>query len=69
MSVQLLIAEQLAHRWQVPTSQVYRLTRDGTIPAVKIGRYYRYSLPAIERFEAGRTASQAVPRDFANGQA
>ena len=49
----LLTAEQLAERWQVPKSHVYRLTRDGAIPAVKLGRYYRYRLDAIERFELG----------------
>jgi excisionase family DNA binding protein len=51
MTVQLLTAEQLAERWQVPTSHVYRLTRQGDIPAVKLGRYYRYRLDAIETFE------------------
>jgi excisionase family DNA binding protein len=55
----LLTAEQLADRWQVPTSQVYRLTRDGRIPAVKLGRYYRYAPAAIEAFETG-TAQQEV---------
>ena len=53
MSGQLLTAEQLAERWQVPTSQVYRLTRDGQVPTVKLGRYYRYRVDAIERFELG----------------
>jgi excisionase family DNA binding protein len=48
---QLLTADQLAERWQVPTSQVYRLTRDGAIPAVKLGRYYRYRVDHLERFE------------------
>ena len=28
MTGQLLTAEQLAERWQVPTSQIYRLTRE-----------------------------------------
>jgi excisionase family DNA binding protein len=46
-----LTAEELAKRWQVQTSHVYRLTRCGVIPAVKLGRYYRYRLDAIERFE------------------
>jgi excisionase family DNA binding protein len=46
-----ITAEQLAERWQVQTSHVYRLTRLGAIPAVKLGRYYRYRLDAIERFE------------------
>jgi hypothetical protein len=34
----LMTAEDLAARWQVPTSQVYRLTRDGRIPVVRLGR-------------------------------
>jgi excisionase family DNA binding protein len=41
-AAQLLTAEQLAERWQVPASHVYRLTRDGKIPVVRLGRYYRY---------------------------
>jgi len=47
----LLTAEQLAARWQVPTSHVYRLTREGRLAAVHIGRYYRYRLSAVEAFE------------------
>lgn len=58
MTAQLLTADQLAERWQVPKSHVYRLTREGAIPAVKLGRYYRYRLDAIERFELGDVAEQ-----------
>jgi excisionase family DNA binding protein len=51
---QLLTADQLAARWQVPKSQVYRLARDGRLPVVTVGRYYRFKLDAIERWdEAG----------------
>ncbi len=53
MSGPLLTADQLAERWQVPKSHVYRLTREGAIPAVKLGRYYRYRLDALERWEVG----------------
>jgi excisionase family DNA binding protein len=50
---QLLTANQVADRWQVPKSQVYRLTRDGKLAGVcvEIGRYYRYRLDALERWE------------------
>ncbi len=51
MSTQLLTAEQLAERWQVPKSHVYRLTREGTIPAERLGRYYRYRADVLERWE------------------
>lgn len=60
MTGQLWTAEQLAERWQVPTSQVYRLTREQKIPAVKLGRYYRYSPAAIEAFENGTTQEKAA---------
>lgn len=53
MTGQLLRAEQVAERYQVPVSQIYRLTRDGHLPAVKLGRYYRYSLAALLAFENG----------------
>lgn len=51
MSAQLLTAEQLANRWQIATSHVYRLTRAGLLEPVRLGRYYRYSLAAVEAFE------------------
>jgi excisionase family DNA binding protein len=60
MTGQLLTAEQLAKRWQVPKGHVYALTRDGKVPTVKLGRYYRYRLDAIERWES--EAMDATPR-------
>jgi excisionase family DNA binding protein len=50
----LLTAQQLAERWQVPTGHVYRLTRRGEIPTVRLGRYCRYRLDAIEAWEEGQ---------------
>jgi excisionase family DNA binding protein len=49
----LLTAQDVADRWQVPTTQVYRLIREGRLPAVAIGRYRRCRLEAIEAFEQG----------------
>jgi excisionase family DNA binding protein len=55
-SPSLLTAEQLAERWQMPgkkpAAAIYRLTREGKLPAVALGRYYRYRLSDIEEFEA-----------------
>lgn len=48
----LLTADDLAERWQIPKSHVYRLCRVGALPVVKLGRYRRFRLAAIERFEA-----------------
>jgi excisionase family DNA binding protein len=61
----LLTAEQLAERWQVPKSHVYRLTREGAIPSVKLGRYYRYRLDALERWEIGEPDPTHVAVDRA----
>jgi len=55
MTGRLLTAEQLAERWQVPTSQVYRLVRNGQVPCVRLGRYVRFNPAAIEAFERGDT--------------
>jgi excisionase family DNA binding protein len=40
----LLTADDLAQRWQVSKHQVYRLARDGRVPTVRIGRYFRFRL-------------------------
>jgi hypothetical protein len=48
----LLTADDLARRWQMKTTdQIYRLTREGKLPVVRLGRYYRYRLEAVEVFE------------------
>jgi excisionase family DNA binding protein len=60
----LLTADELAERWRVPKSHVYRLTRLGAIPVVRLGRYYRYRLDAIEAYErdGGQTDAPAPRR-------
>jgi len=51
----LMTADQLAERWQVPTSQIYRLTRTGQLPTVRVGRYYRYRTDVIEAWERNQS--------------
>jgi len=48
---QLLTATELAARWQVPKPHVYRLTRQGAVPVVRLGRYFRYRVEEIEEWE------------------
>jgi excisionase family DNA binding protein len=50
-AARLLTADELAERWRIKPAHVYRLTRDEAIPAVRLGRYYRYRLEAVEEFE------------------
>lgn len=54
----LLTAEDLAARWQVKPSQVYRLTREKRLPTVRLGRYYRYRIAAVEEFEQNGGVSE-----------
>jgi excisionase family DNA binding protein len=67
VSAQLLTAEQLAERWQVNTSHVYRLAREARIPKVELGRYYRFRLDAIERFEVGEQQVVGDRQGSSNG--
>lgn len=51
VNTQLLDAHALAERWRVKPAHVYRLAREGQIPTVRIGRYPRFPLAAIEAWE------------------
>jgi excisionase family DNA binding protein len=44
----LITAQEVAALLGVPASWVYAATRDGRIPTVRLGRYYRYRREAIE---------------------
>ena len=46
----LLTAEEVAEILGVTTAWIYGQSRAGRIPTVKLGRYYRYRLEAIERW-------------------
>jgi excisionase family DNA binding protein len=50
----LLTAEEVADMLGVTTSWVYAESRAGRITTVKLGRYYRYRLEAIERWIASQ---------------
>ena len=54
---QLLTADQLAERWQISTAHIYRLSRNGKIPCVPLGRYRRFRVESIEAFEIAQEAS------------
>ena len=47
----LLTSEQLAERWSIAKATIYAHTRNGSIPAVRIGRLYRYRIEAIRAYE------------------
>jgi excisionase family DNA binding protein len=51
---EILTAEQLAQRWQVEKGWIYAKVRSGELPKIPLpGKYVRFRLDAIERFERG----------------
>lgn len=61
-AAQLLTAQDLADRWQVPVSHIYRLARGEQVPVVKLGKYKRFRVGDVEAFErsGGTEADEAV---------
>ena len=54
----LLTAEELADRWRVEKSWIYAKCRTGELPKVPLpGKYVRFRLDVIERFERGELDS------------
>jgi len=47
----LLTPDEVAERWSVGKSQVWRLVREGQLPAVRIGRYVRFRVADLEAWE------------------
>jgi excisionase family DNA binding protein len=61
----VLTPDQLAERWSVPKAHIYRLAREGRIPVVRLGRYRRFRLDEIERFELGFRVPGDNPKEVA----
>ncbi|MDP1809316.1 MAG: helix-turn-helix domain-containing protein [Actinomycetota bacterium] len=51
MNERLFTLDQVAERWQVSKGLLYRMTEDGRLDRVKIGKYVRIPQSAIEAFE------------------
>jgi excisionase family DNA binding protein len=49
-----MTAEEIARILGVKPGWIYRQSRAGRIPTVRLGRYYRYRLDAIEEWLAER---------------
>jgi excisionase family DNA binding protein len=68
MSASMLTAQQVQDLLDVDASTVYRMAGDGRLPAVRIGRQWRFPADAIERLLVptgaagdGRPATDASP--------
>jgi len=61
MSGEILIADQLADRWQVEKGWIYAKVRSGELPKIPLpGKYVRFRLDTIERFEPSELESNGM---------
>jgi excisionase family DNA binding protein len=59
----LLTARQVQQRLHVDATTIYRMASDGRLPAVKVGRQWRFPADGVEALVAGTAApSHAEPR-------
>jgi excisionase family DNA binding protein len=75
MAASMLTAQQVQDLLDVDASTVYRMAGDGRLPAVRIGRQWRFPADAIERLlvpngattdgHGGSVAPPALPGDLA----
>lgn len=63
--MELLTLEQVAKLLRLHTSTVYRMVKRGKIPAVKVGRVWRFSRDALDKWlnDAGRRAERHRARE------
>lgn len=67
MSHELLTADDVADRLQVPTSWVYRAAREGDLPSVRCGRYRRFDEGDVDRWIARRKGSPGRELEVGHG--
>jgi len=47
---EILTLEELSSYLKIPKSTIYKLVREGKIPAQKVGRHWRFRKQAIDRW-------------------
>jgi excisionase family DNA binding protein len=65
-AIEIMTIEEVASYLRIPVSTVYRLAQQGRIPASKVGRQWRFSRRALERWlEADSQAGISTKAEFA----
>lgn len=57
MTTAFLTADELAARWKIAARTVRDMAAAGEIPAAKIGRFWRFPVDRIEKYERGAIAA------------
>jgi len=61
MPTDVLTIEELAAYLKIPKSTLYKLVREGKIPAQKVGRHWRFRKPAIDAWLDKERSEMVVP--------
>ena len=56
---QLLTVREVAETMRVSTMTVYRLIREGEMPAIRVGKHFRLRVDDVDAFLAARTVNVA----------
>jgi excisionase family DNA binding protein len=64
--MQLLTADQIAKKLQVPKTRVYEMARLGLVPCVHMGRQIRFDLRTIEQWVSQGGTIGPSERSFGN---
>ncbi len=56
---QLLTVREVAETMRVSTMTVYRLIRDGDMPAIRVGKHFRLRVDDVDEFLSSRTVNSA----------
>jgi excisionase family DNA binding protein len=51
VSNRLLTVDDLVQRWGFGRAAIYRMVREGRVPAIRFGKIVRFRQDAIEKFE------------------
>lgn len=54
----LLTLQQIAQRFQISETTLYKLVRNGKIPAIKIGNQWRFKMEDIEEWLESQKIAQ-----------
>jgi excisionase family DNA binding protein len=57
---QLLTVREVAESMRVSTMTVYRLIRDGDMPAIRVGKHFRLRVDDVQSFLEARTVNAGM---------
>ena len=58
----VLTLAEVSEYLRIPVSTIYKLSREGVLPAQKIGRNWRYSKAAIDKWLEGKSGDSDPER-------